>query len=348
MRTNIETLIQTSGYRQNWAIMLFISALRKILKGFTRTAVFAVTTKCNCKCIMCGMHRKHPESINCEEAFKIIDFLTQNRFLILYLTGGEPTLHPDIIKILKYSSKKGLITSMTTNGTISHNLLLACKEAGLSLLSVSLDHWDTKICEDIRRHSQISKKQIDAIRYAKKIGLRTHALSFLNPFLLRDGVENMVRYVNEELGVPFGFCYPTICDVNSYRLGGEISEKELLRNLRKGIAMILSLKKRGYEILNSGTYIEDILNFFNNQPPNFYCRGGQDVFYIDWIGDIYPCFAKPKLFNILKDRPHFLENIMCNECLTNCFREPSLFPQLFYPNLIIKEALLHPSKLIFI
>ncbi|MCP8304845.1 MAG: radical SAM protein [archaeon] len=328
--------------------MLLTSALRNVLKGSSRTAVFAVTTRCNCKCIMCDIHRKRPESIGSEDALKIIDFLAQNRFLVLYLTGGEPTLHPDIVKILKYSGQKGLITTMTTNGTVSHNLLSALKEVGLFLLSVSLDHWDAKICEGIRRHSEIGQKQIDTIRYAKEIGLRTHALSFLNPFLLRDGVENMVRYVNEELGVPFSFCYPTVCDVNSYRLGGEISEEELSRNLRRGVATILSMKRRGYEILNSGTYIEDILNFLDKKPPNFYCRGGQDVFYIDWMGDVYPCFAKPKLFNVLKERPHFLENVACNECLTNCFREPSLFPQLFSPSLLVKEFLLHPPKLIFV
>jgi len=327
--------------------MLFLSALSNVLKGSVRTAVFALTTRCNCKCIMCDMHRKRPESINCEDAFKIIDFLSQNKFFILYLTGGEPTLHPNIIEIVKYSGKKGLITTMTTNGTISYNLLSALKGAGLSLLSVSLDHWDANICENIRRHSQIVQKQIDTIRHAKEIGLKTHALSFLNPFLLRDGVENLVRYVNEELGVPFGFCYPTVCDFNSYRLGGELSEEDLLRNLRRGIATILSLKKKGYEILNAGTYIEDILNFLDKNPPNFYCRGGQDVFYIDWMGDVYPCFAKPKLFNIIRERPNFLENVACNECLTNCFREPSLFPQIFSPSLLIKELLLHPPKLIF-
>ncbi|MCP8309927.1 MAG: radical SAM protein [Candidatus Methylarchaceae archaeon HK01B] len=328
--------------------MLLKSALRNVLKGSNRTAVFAVTTRCNCKCIMCDMHRKRPESISSEDAYKIIDFLAQSRFLVLYLTGGEPTLHPDVVKILEYSGQKGLITSMTTNGTLSHNLLSALKEAGLFLLSVSLDHWDAKICEGIRRHNHIRQKQIDTIKYAKKIGLRTHALSFLNPFLLRDGVGNMIRYVNEELGVPFSFCYPTACDVNSYRLGGEISKEELSRNLRRGIATILSMKRRGYEILNSGTYIEDILNFLENKTPNFYCRGGQDVFYIDWMGDVYPCFSKPKLFNVLEEKPHFLENVACNECLTNCFREPSLFPQLFSPSLLVKEFLLHPPKLIFV
>ena len=328
--------------------MLFVSALKNILRGFNRTAVFALTTKCNCRCIMCDMHRKRPESIGREDAFKVIDFLAQNRFHILYLTGGEPTLHPNVVEIVKYAQKRNLMTTMTTNGTAPQTQLAHLKEAGLSVLSVSLDHWDGGICENIRRYSRIGQRQIETISYAKKIGLRTYALSFLNPFLLRDGVKNMVKYVNEDVGVPFGFCYPTICDVNSYGLGGEISEQELSHNLRSAVATILALKRKGFDVANSGTYVEDVLNFLDRKPPNFYCRGGQDVFYIDWTGNVYPCFAKPKLFNIFSERPYFLENVMCNECLTNCFREPSLFPQLFSPTLLAKEFILHPPKEILV
>jgi len=64
------------------------------------------------------------------------------------------------------------------------------------------------------------------------------------------------------------------------------------------------------------------------------------VVYVDWLGDVYPCFLKEKLFNALNgDIPKFLKDVRCNDCLINCFREPSILPQIFSPpNLFIREV----------
>lgn len=317
-----------------------VNAVTRFLLGYKKTAVFALTTRCNCKCIMCDMHRKTPESISLKDAKTILEFLAKNKFLIAYFTGGEPTLHPNIVEIVKYANQLGLVTSMTTNGTVNKMLLNDLKDAGLYLLSVSIDHWNPNICDKIRGYKDIMAMQVETIKYLKKIGMRTYALAFLNPFLLEDGIDKLVDYV-EDLEVPFGFCHPTKTSVNSYGLGGILSEKELYYKREECINTILSFKKNSREIANLYTYIEDIKNFYNKKPPNFYCKGGEDVVYIDWLGDVYPCFLKDKLFNILNgDKPRFLKNVRCNECLINCFREPSFLPYAYFsPKLVAKEFL---------
>ena len=139
------------------------------LKGLKRTAVFAITNKCNCKCVMCDMHAMEPAQISLADAKNVLDFLARKRFLIVYITGGEPTLHPNITEIVEYANELGLVTTMTTNGTASKDLLIDLKNAGLYLLSVSLDHWDPLICEKIRGHKDIMVKQIETIEFLKKI-----------------------------------------------------------------------------------------------------------------------------------------------------------------------------------
>jgi len=313
----------------------------KFLKGFRRTAVFALTTRCNCKCIMCDMHRREPAQISLQDAKKVLDFLAENKFLIVYLTGGEPTLHPNVVDIVNYADKLGLVTTMTTNGTANKRLLMDLKKAGLYLLSVSLDHWDPLVCERIRGHKGIMSKQVETIKYLEEIGLRTYALAFLNPFLVEDGVEKLIDYANEVLGVSFGFCYPTKSDVNTYALGSYLSEERSYSKLKKCVNAIFKLKKKGREIANLFTYIEDIENFHNKKTPNFYCKGGEDVIYADWLGDVYPCFLKgERLFNILHGGDFsFLKNVKCNDCLINCFREPSFLTQMFSPpSLFAKEV----------
>ncbi len=324
--------------------------LLSFLNGKNKTAVFALTSRCNCKCVMCDMHKQPPRDITLKDAKKVLDMLTANGFLIVYFTGGEPTLHPKITDIVSYADSLGLVATMTTNGTPSKTLLSSLKEGGLYLLSVSLDHWDSKICERIRKHEGIFEKQVSTLRYLKDIGLRTYALAYLNPILLEDGVEKLAAFANEDLGVPFGFCYPTNCDANSYFLGGELSKKPPSTLLDNQVQKIFELKKEGKDIANLYNYIEDTVNF-PSQNPNFLCRGGQDVVYVDWLGDVYPCFLKrERLFNALNgEEPRFLEDVRCNECLINCFREPSFLPQIFSSiKLLLKEVHhSYPSRNIF-
>lgn len=318
----------------------FKKVVARFLKGYRRTAVFAVTSRCNCRCYMCDMHRREPQQISLEDARKVLDFLAKNKFLIAYFTGGEPTLHPNVVEIVDYANRLGLVATMTTNGTASKELLMALKNAGLYLLSVSLDHWDPSICEKVRNHKDIMAKQVETLRYLNEIGLRTYALAFLNSFLVEDGVERLIDYANNVVGVPFGFCYPTTSSINTYRLGSSLSDGGYGEKLRKSVDTILNNKKSGREIANLATYIEDIVNVGEKKTPNFFCRGGEDVVYIDWFGDVYPCFLKGKLFNILKDeRPSFQRNVKCNDCLINCFREPSLLPQILSsPSLLTREV----------
>ncbi len=311
----------------------------RLIRGCLGTIVFALTTKCNCRCLMCGMYKNPPYFMEFEDVKKALRILHENGFSVVYFTGGEPTLHPDIVKIVKFANDLGFATSLTTNGTTTEETIKELKEAGLRLLSVSLDHWDPSICEKIRGVKGIMQKQERIIRYAKDIGLRIYTLVYLNPFLVEDGVEKIIDYVNFKLGTPIGFCYPTKSEVNTFKLYGSFDEEVLNKKLEESIRKIFFLKKSGYKIMNLGTYLEDVLGL--NKNPNFYCKGGEKVIYLDWFGDVYPCFLRDKLFNVLRDeKPKFLKNVKCNDCYINCFREPSFLPQLLRsPKLLIKEAI---------
>jgi len=311
--------------------------IKKWIQGYRGTAIFAITTMCNCRCIMCDMWKLHPQSISLEDGMKIIDFLDKHRFLLVYFTGGEPSLHPNLIDFVDYANKLGLVTSLTTNGTMNPKMLEELAEAGLHTLSVSLDHWDPKICEDIRRHKNIQQKELKLISRAREIGIRVYALVYINPLLQNPPeMAKMIKFVNEELKVPIGFCYPTVTEGTSYKIGGEIRKFDE-NKLLKTIKTIITMKKKGYWIANPATYLEEIIRFLERRDPLYPCKGGECVLYIDWNGDAYPCFIKPKLFNILKDNPKFIKNQQCTDCLINCFREPSLLYYLPSIDIIARE-----------
>lgn len=269
--------------------------------------------------MMCGMWQKPVERISYEDAKRVIDFLAKNRFILVYFTGGEPTLYPELPKLVRYAHDLGLITILTTNGTARRELLEKLKLSGLQGISISLDHYKPEVCESIRGVRGIMEKQLRSIREAKVLGLNPYALAYLNREILRDGLLKFISYVNQVLGVPWGFCFPTEA-CNSYNLR---YEDQTIHELKRAMKSILYLKLyRRASIANTLTYIRDAIRFLDGLPTKYKCRGGRDVVYIDWKADVYPCFLKGKLFNCLSEEPRY-ESVECDECLTNCFREPS-------------------------
>jgi MoaA/NifB/PqqE/SkfB family radical SAM enzyme len=123
-------------------------------------------------------------------------------------------------------------------------------------------------------------------------------------------------------------------------LGGDLAKEKPSDRLGSEVKRMLDLKRSGRQIANLYCYIRDATNF-PNKHPSFHCRGGEDVVYVDWLGDVYPCFLKrERLFNAVKDHePRFLTGVQCDDCLINCFREPSFLTEMLHPpTLLLREA----------
>ena len=86
--------------------------------------VLYLSEACNLRCPMCsvwqsrdefGQKAKEETSYTLEDVQKLVDEVERFKPMF-YFIGGEPTLNRDLIKIIHYIHKKGMITSMTTNG----------------------------------------------------------------------------------------------------------------------------------------------------------------------------------------------------------------------------------------
>ena len=56
----------------------------------------------------------------------------------LHITGGEPTLHPNVDKLIKIGTDQGFTVKMTSNGERFHRIAADCAEAGLSAVNFSI------------------------------------------------------------------------------------------------------------------------------------------------------------------------------------------------------------------
>jgi MoaA/NifB/PqqE/SkfB family radical SAM enzyme len=260
-----------------------------------------------------------------------VDVLARNGFSVVYFTGGETGLYRHLAEALDYAKKKGMITSITTNGTISGDNLMKLSKS-LDILSVSVDHYDETLWDEAKHVPGISKKAKETIRVAKKCGIKIYAITFLNPAWTVKDIERVVHYVNKELGVSFALSYPySSSNDGTFTVGGNLrgQQRETQRNLRNMVAKVLDMKLHGSDVATVSCYLRDVLRAHDGFPMKYPCNAGKSAIAIDCNLNVFPCYKREKLFN-LRDcqnlKTSFLDNSSCDNryCLINCFKEASL------------------------
>jgi cyclic pyranopterin phosphate synthase len=105
----------------------------------------SVTDRCNFRCVYCmpeeGMQWLKRETIlSFEEIERIARVAVDLGIEEIRLTGGEPTLRPDLPRLVERLSKLPLRSlSLTTNGFLLRKMARPLAEAGLKRINVSLD-----------------------------------------------------------------------------------------------------------------------------------------------------------------------------------------------------------------
>jgi radical SAM protein with 4Fe4S-binding SPASM domain len=123
--------------------------------------LFAVDI-CNLKCPMCPRQEYIPGKgyMDIKTIKNILDQATEHGLCAFNFAGlGEPTLHPDIFKIIRYAKEKGVVdVNMHTNGTLLGSVFnRRLIESGLDRLIISLDSADKKRYESIRVGASFEK-----------------------------------------------------------------------------------------------------------------------------------------------------------------------------------------------
>ena len=82
------------------------------------TAQIFITNRCNKRCRGCfNEHNLGKEELSFKRYMQLVAFYRNLGAQKIVLMGGEPTLHPDILKMVKYNNLLGLKTTLYTNGT---------------------------------------------------------------------------------------------------------------------------------------------------------------------------------------------------------------------------------------
>lgn len=145
-------------YRRQWDINPKEGIIRKVP---LQIDLFGVDV-CNLKCPMCPRQGYIPGKgyMDFSVIKKILDEASEHGLYAFNFAGlGEPTLYPDLFKVIRYAKDKGVVdVNMHTNGTCldpAFNIQLL--DSGLDRLIISLDSADKEEYEKIRVGAKFEK-----------------------------------------------------------------------------------------------------------------------------------------------------------------------------------------------
>lgn len=102
-----------------------------------------LTDRCNFNCLYCrGIKKDYRGDITFQQAKEIVDIWTSGNLRNIRFSGGEPTLWPDLQKLIQYTKETNKYIehiALSTNGSASLELYLKLLNAGVNDFSISLD-----------------------------------------------------------------------------------------------------------------------------------------------------------------------------------------------------------------
>lgn len=102
-----------------------------------------LTDRCNFNCLYCrGIKKEYRGDISFQQAKGIIDIWTSGNLHNIRLSGGEPTLWPNLLELVKYikSTNRDIEhIAISTNGSANLDYYIELYKAGINDFSISLD-----------------------------------------------------------------------------------------------------------------------------------------------------------------------------------------------------------------
>lgn len=241
---------------------------KKVLNG----VFIALNYDCQCNCGHCSsakLIKPGKEYMGIETIKSLIDQAYECGAIRVIFTGGEPLLREDIYELVKYSAKKSLFVSLSTNGyLLNKKTVLMLKHSGLDLAMISLDNLSDRH-DSSRKVKNLYKRVIKAITLCKKNGVKVIICSIATKQNIIDGsLESLIKKIKSLNAIPL---------INLAAPVGKWFSKDvaLSENERKIVDKLT--KKYNIRRSTDSTYLKRG------------CGAGSECLYISAYGDVLPC-----------------------------------------------------------
>ncbi len=171
-------------------------------------AQVVVTRRCNLKCAYCTEYDRVSQPVPTERLIATFDRLAALHTRAVTLTGGEPTLHPDLPALVAALSQRIAKTSMVTNGyKLTPSLVRELGAAGLGRLQISLDGVEPN--EVTAKVLRCTERALDVLAEHATFAVHVNAVLGSIPFdetrevvraARRRGFETTVQWLHDDRG----------------------------------------------------------------------------------------------------------------------------------------------------
>lgn len=154
--------------------------------------IWETTQACDLACVHCRACAQPVRSaleLSTDEAKRLINEVAALQAPVFVLTGGDPLKRPDIFELVEYASTHGVRISLTPSATplLTREAILQLKHCGLARLAISLDGPTADIHDAFRRVPGSYDWTLQAIRWAREIGLPVQ----INTTITRHNLEHL-------------------------------------------------------------------------------------------------------------------------------------------------------------
>lgn len=167
-----------------------------------------VNKSCNLRCRWCYLKEswndKENFDLELEHAYALVDMIDKLEVKSVTITGGEPTNYKELISVIKYIHKKGIRTSINTNGIRFAEDKYANEifNAGLNSVNVSLKGYD-EISYYINTGKHNFKDVLIALKNISKLNMN----SVVSLVLHKDVVYNLLELLQLVCSYRVDFVY---------------------------------------------------------------------------------------------------------------------------------------------
>jgi PqqA peptide cyclase len=252
-----------------------------------------LTYKCPLQCPYCSnpldfASARFKHELSTEEWCRVFHEARGLGVLQLGLSGGEPTLRPDLEELVRSAHGLGLYTSLITSAyRLTKARLAALKQAGLDHVQISVQGADVDLSDEIAGTASYRDK-IAAYRYARELGFPLTVNVVLHRRNLHQ-VADLIRLA-ESLGAE------RIELANTQFYGWALHNREALMPTKAQLDEAWQVVQRERARLGATLEIVWVLPDYHEQFPKP-CMGGWARAYmtVTPAGEVWPCHAAGRI-----------------------------------------------------
>ena len=260
-----------------------------------QTVIWGITNRCmlNCKHCYDWENIDKQDHLSLDELKEILAKIMEQGIRHIQLSGGEPLVRfNDLISLVKEASGKVDFWLLTSGFGLTYEKATELKNAGLTGVNISLDHWNPTNHNNFRNHSNSFQWVEEAVENSRNAGLLVSlSLCATREFTTRDNL-NKYAELAKNLKVHF-------LRILEARQVGNFKNKQV-ELLDSQISLLTEFTLS----MNADKKYSDypIVVFYGNHQRKLGCHGsGRRYLYIDSNGEIHACpFCQGSVGNILE------------------------------------------------